>query len=319
MSNYRIMREVLGYTDDLPPLPPQRTPLSDADRRTNDMIVNDLRLTREHSFRERLRCIFAARPLRLDPQLPLPSPKIDPTWEPWLLNIEHLQDICSKTVAIYRTYTQYTSDKLYKFIFDQWILSHGGNVHKVDLEFARFFAKMIDIGYQKGRATAQDLIPRSSSFLAANDNFLAGHQIEFYNIKPLYRALFMMIETQIPENETNLEFFEGLDVLEKINENEVVTTLPKAYQFIMGLDQKEGTGAEKRDEKILDHWLGIPEVQLQMWYNANNKSRNRTTHWTGGLEEIPEDLLRRGGHMVCRLSLTSRLLRGLNGGWREGK
>jgi hypothetical protein len=321
------MREVMGYTDDLPPLPPQRTPLPDANRRTNDIIVNALRSGRENFFCERLRRIFAARPLELDPQLPLPSPEKDPSRAPWLLSIEHLQDVCNKTMAIYSTYTQYTSEKLYKFLFDQWVLSHGGDVHKVDLEFARFFAKLICIRFQNGPATKQELLPihqalceastaaKHAGFekevdeqykLDSNEHFLAGHQTEFYNIKPLYKALFMVIEKQIPENETNFELqkvrlvrtgyttgliypitFEGLDILEKINEDEVVTTLPKAYRFVMDLDQMEGTWKEKRNEKILDHWLGIPKVQLQMWYNAN-KPGNKTCYWTGGLEEIPE-------------------------------
>lgn len=327
------MREVMGYTDDLlplPPLSPQRR-LPDADRRTNDMIVNALRSKREDSFCERLRCIFAARPLELDPQLPLPSPeKEDPSKAPWLLSIEHLQDVCNKTIAIYSTDTRYNkSEKLYKFLFDQWVLSHGGDVHKVDLEFARFFAKLIRIRFPNanGPATTQELLPIHQALCEAstaakhagfekevdeqykldfNHYFLGGHQTEFYNIKPLYKALFMIIEKQIPENETNFELqkvrlvrtgyttgliypitFEGLDILEKINENEVVTTLPKAYRFVVGLDQMEGTWKEKRNEKILDHWLGLPKVQLQMWYNAN-KPGWRTCYWTGGLEEIPK-------------------------------
>src|ERR1700721_2650183 len=133
----------MGFTDDLPPLPPQRMPLPDADRHTNDIIVNSLRSSREDSFCERLRYIFAARPLVLDPQLPLPNPEKNSSEAPWLLSIEHLQDLCNKTMAIYSTYTQYNSEKLYKFLFDQWVLSHGGDVHKVDLEFARFFQKLI--------------------------------------------------------------------------------------------------------------------------------------------------------------------------------
>jgi len=311
-QNYQTMREVMGYTNDLPPLPPlslQRM-LPDADRHMNDMIVNALRSKREGSPRERLRCIFAARPLEPDPQLLLPSPAKKPFKAPWLLNIEHLQDVCNKTIAIYSTYTQYTSEKLYKFLFDQWVLSHGGDVNKVDLEFARFFAKLIRIRFPNGPATTQELLlihqalceastaAKHAGFekevdeqykLTSNDYFLAGHQTEFYNIKPLYKALFMIIEKQIPENETNFEMqkvrlvhtgcttgliypitFEGLDILEKINENEVVTTLPKAYQFVMGLDQMEGTGEEKRNEKILDDWLGIPKVQLQMLSQARS-------------------------------------------------
>ncbi len=85
--------------------------------------------------------MFDARPLELDPQLPLPSPEKKPFKALWLLSIEHLQDVCNKTMAIYSTYTQYKSEKLYKFLFDQWVLSHDGDVHKVDLEFARFFGK----------------------------------------------------------------------------------------------------------------------------------------------------------------------------------
>lgn len=327
-QNYRTMREVMGYTDDLSPLPPrsQRT-LSDADRSTNDIIVNALRSARENTFRERLRRIFAQRPLQLDLQLPLPSPEKNPSEAPWLLSIEQLQDVCNKTVAIYSTYTQYKSEKLYTFLFEQWVLSHGGDVHKVDLEFARFFAKLILIGHRKGPATTQELLPLHQALceasttakhagfekdveeqykLFANNYFLAGHQTEFYDIRPLYRALIMVIEKQIPEDEPNFELqrvklvrtgyttglihpitFEGLSILEKINEDEVVATLPEAYQYLMDLDRREGALQETRDEKILDHYLGIPKVQLQMWYNANKPSFIRACYWTGGLEGIP--------------------------------
>jgi len=44
---------------------------------------------------------------------------------------------------------------------------------------------------------------------------------------------------------------------------------------------------EKRNEKILDDFLGIPKLHLQMWYNAN-KPRNPGCFGTGGLEETLE-------------------------------
>ncbi len=49
----------------------------------------------------------------------------------------------------------------------------------------------------------------------------------------------------------------------------------------------EDAGKAKRNEKILDHWLGMPKLQLQMSYNAN-WPRLRLSYWTGGLEGIPE-------------------------------
>jgi hypothetical protein len=42
--------------------------------------------------------------------------------------------------------------------------------------------------------------------------------------------------------------FDGLTVLDKISEDEVVTTLPEAVRFVMALDRREEALLEKRDE-----------------------------------------------------------------------
>jgi hypothetical protein len=74
-------------------------------------------------------------------------------------------------------------------------------------------------------------------------------------------------------------------VLQKINENEVVTTLPDAIDYIMRLDKIEEAFAEKRDDKVLDYFLGLPKVQISMCYTKPNAPRDR--YWTGTAADIP--------------------------------
>jgi hypothetical protein len=116
---YQTMRHLMGHTDDLPPLSSQRTPLSDAEQRINNIIVNALRSSRENAFCDRLRRMFAAQPLEVDLELPLSSPEKEYFQAPWHLSIEQLQYLCNKTIAIYSKYNQYTLEKLYNFLFDQ--------------------------------------------------------------------------------------------------------------------------------------------------------------------------------------------------------
>jgi hypothetical protein len=142
---------------------------------------------------------------------------------------------------------------------------------------------------------------------SADDDFIGGHQIEFYNIKPLLRALIIVINKRIDEptpSKPKIEpdfakqevrlvrtgvttgltqpiTFAGLSVLEEINENEVVTTLPEAIRFVMQLDEREEAGAlrERKDDTIMDHWLGLPKVQIERYFSKPNGPRHR--FWTG--------------------------------------
>lgn len=162
------------------------------------------------------------------------------------------------------------------------IWSHG-DIHTTDIEFGRLFAKFIETSRSDGeRPTTQDVLKLHKRLLDAVDTakangfskeypeekffpgigdvcFKANHQIEYFNIKPLCRALIIIIEN-IQQRTRNFDqqlvrlirtewtaglsqviSFQGLDVQKAINENEVVVLLPDAIRFVMDLDEKEET------------------------------------------------------------------------------
>jgi len=164
------------------------------------------------------------------------------------------------------------------------IWSHG-DIHTTDIEFGRLFAKFIEASRSDGETpTTQDVLRLHKTLLDAvdaakakgfakeypteliahgtHDNcFKSHHQIEHFNVKPLCRALILIIENPIkPSRQRNPHFeqqlvrlirtgwtaglshsvsFEGLEVQEVITENEVVVLFPEAIRFIMDLDEKE--------------------------------------------------------------------------------
>jgi hypothetical protein len=149
-----------------------------------------------------------------------------------------------------------------------------GDIHTKDIEFCRFFAKFIRASRSDGeKPTTQDVVELHKTLLDAVDSakikgfandytpdilFKSNHQIEYFNIKSLCRALIIIIES--PTKQLNSHFeqqsvrlirtgwtaglsraisFQGLTVQSVINENEVVVLLPEAVRFIMDLDEKE--------------------------------------------------------------------------------
>jgi hypothetical protein len=161
------------------------------------------------------------------------------------------------------------------------IWSHG-DIHTTDIEFGRLFAKFIEISRSDGeRPTTQDVLKLHKTLLDAVDTakakgfakedpmekiapgirdvcFKANYQIKYFNIKPLCRALIIIIENPIAQRKSHFEqqlvrlirtewtaglsqpiSFRGLDIQRVINENELVILLPEAVRFIMDLDKRE--------------------------------------------------------------------------------
>ena len=161
------------------------------------------------------------------------------------------------------------------------IWSHG-DIHTTDIEFARFFAKFIETSRSDGETpTTQDVLKLHKTLLDAVDIaktkgfakddpaelvapgiydvcFKGNRQIEYFNIKPLCRALIIIIENPIKQRKSHFEEqlvrlvrtewtaglgrpigFQGLKVQKVISENEVVVLLSEAVRFIMDLDEKE--------------------------------------------------------------------------------
>jgi hypothetical protein len=77
-----------------------------------------------------------------------------------------------------------------------------------------------------------------------------------------------------------------LTVIDTINDNEVTTTLPEAVRFIMELDRREEALQKKRDEKILDYWLGLPKVEINFLWSNPKRNKNYVP-WTGGEKDWP--------------------------------
>lgn len=128
--------------------------------------------------------------------------------------------------------------------------------------------------------------------------FRAGQQTECYNINSLLRAIIIVIDNFHTDFE-NLQVrlvrtgvtsglrkpitWEGLTIAQKINDDEVTTSLREAIQFIMALDQRETS--EKRDNTVLDYTLGKPAVDVKRFFS--NPSLPRSNIWRGTEKDIP--------------------------------
>jgi hypothetical protein len=187
-------------------------------------------------------------------------------------------------------------------------------------EFQRFFAKLVCF---EDETTTQQILTMHKALVDAtqaalhggfvkHDNwgycrdthFIGGHQIEFFKIKPLLRALIIIIAKNLPEEACNFEelevrlvrtrvteglsqriTFDGLTALCIIDENEIITTLPEAVRFIIDLDQREEAFVPKRDPKVIEHYLGLPKAQINQWRKQNKDSVY--AKWTGSDGDFP--------------------------------
>jgi hypothetical protein len=119
-----------------------------------------------------------------------------------------------------------------------------------------------------------------------DNRFIGGHQVEFFQIKPLFSALVItIIEIGIPSESYNVEeqkvrlvrtgvttglsqpiTFDGLTRLSTISENEVITTSPEAIRFAKDLDRREELLAPKRHVRVIEYMLGHPKVLFERWH-----------------------------------------------------
>ena len=275
-----------------------KTYLTPEERAINNACICMLRLDRESRFHGRSeRLSYGHRPLRLHPTLPLPDPQLGDGGRPWLLSMEHLQDYCNKSTLIYSNGCSYDFSNLYKYIFDRWC---HGTVHKLDIEFQRFFAKLVEFEQESTTeqivtmhkamieatqaAHREGFVKNNNTYYCRNNHFIGGHQVEFFRIKPLLRALIIIIAKELPEEATNFDqlevrlvrtgfkeglsqpiTFDGLTTLRTIDENEVIATLPEAIRFIMHLDEREEALAPKRDKQVIEHYLGYPKTMIEAY------------------------------------------------------
>ena len=100
-----------------------------------------IRLDAENCFMHCLLTSFVRFPLKLSPDLPLPT-----------ITFDHLQDLCNKATAIYtrqkRRQNRLHKEKIKNYIFDKWV---RGNIHSTDIEFYNFLAKFISLEKKRRR------------------------------------------------------------------------------------------------------------------------------------------------------------------------
>lgn len=156
-----------------------------------------------------------------------------------------------------------------------------GDDHTTDIEFGSLFAKFIVTSRSDGEIpSTQDVLNLHNTLLHAigpakangfnKDDcppqapglydicYKFSHQIEYFKIKPLCRALIVIMEHSNEQRKPHFEqllvrlvrtewtaglnqpiSFQGLEVQKVVGENEVVVLLPEAIRFIMDLGEKD--------------------------------------------------------------------------------
>jgi hypothetical protein len=67
--------------------------------------------------------------------------------------VKHLQDYCNKFTVIYSNGRSHDIEPLYDCIFERW---SQGDVHRLDIEFGRFFAKLVR--FEEETTTQQTIV-----------------------------------------------------------------------------------------------------------------------------------------------------------------
>ena len=192
---------------------------------TNEEILRDLRYSREWYHRFSRDYFFHTSPPILNSTLPLPQ-----------VQLEHVQDSCNKSTAIYlvtphyeprtRGYNNDGADRstIVYSIYQQWFRGHH-----VDIDFGNFVAKLISIKVPSPEqgATVEDVITIHQAWCehvaatlalfsnnekvtrAASEDYTYRHehgpwgineeQHMYYKLQPLFRALIIIIDNHAGE------------------------------------------------------------------------------------------------------------------------
>lgn len=268
---------------------------------TKFVLRQRIRLDAENRFLHYLLTSFVRFPLKLSPDLPLPT-----------VTFDHLQDLCNKATAIYSRQKPRPNrlhlEMIKNYIFDKWV---RGNIHDTDIEFYNFFGKYIrlekeepastqDIIYfhhallQKHKETEPQFETYGSTEALLDDlvqHLIYSHeQRASYNIKPLFRALIIIIEGETPLGRSTAEEAADLSVslvrtgittdlsgpisFTRFGQGDdapsVTVSLAEAVAFVMELDEREEkssarTRTRTRDLSLLDQNLTQPE-DIARWH-----------------------------------------------------
>lgn len=259
------------------------------------------RISRETVHRWCTELLFVRYPLKVVPRQPLP-----------FITYDHLQDLCNKNVAIYRTAPiPFQQKQDFKdFIYKKW---SRGNIHSTEIEFSTFFGKMIDIRDPNGDTVQtpfddileihKALIDRHAEteplFKDVEETMepekegglgFTSKQWQYHKIRALFRSLIMVIDpsvSYIPGSQavhlvrTGVDFlgapidFEGLG---KKEEGSIMISLEKAADFVLELDGREAEAfPEGRQFAALDSRLGGVNAMRRRGYVG--EIRGPTSSW----------------------------------------
>ena len=197
-------------------------------KRTNEEILQNLRYEQEWNHRRCREYFSSNQPLILTPCLPNPP-----------VRLEHIQDSCNKSTAIYSmtphlephtlAYSKDSANRseIIYTIYEQWFCGHD-----IDIDFGNFVAKLISIRIpsDKQAITVEGIIdihrawcdhveytlPSCSKRTSLTETEIEDHfynddhgpiginqkQNRYYKLRPLFRALIIIVDHQTSQERT---------------------------------------------------------------------------------------------------------------------
>ncbi|KAH9223962.1 hypothetical protein DL95DRAFT_517257 [Leptodontidium sp. 2 PMI_412] len=221
-----------------------------------------IRRSAEIGHRRDIKQSWSHFPFILTPTLPLP-----------FIHWDKLQDLCNKSVGIYwtkpRPGIRHNPEFLEQFIYDTWA---RGKIHKRDLEFGRYVAKLVMLGWPDRLASTDEvldvhralieryeetkpkipLIEDDDRYHLQYHGYINKQQSEYFNIRPLFRALIIILEKPNFSDAPNQDVLlvrtgveDGLsapidfETLAGKGNDSVTVTLQTALRFVIQLDERE--------------------------------------------------------------------------------
>lgn len=207
---------------------------------------------------------------------------------------DHLQDFCSKSVALYAINMPEIWGKadVEEYVYQKW---SRGDLHGQDIEFNHFLVKFVGLkaegrrmGVDDVRVTHTKLLHLLNKYefwfsldlditLFDGDCMLDQKQAQYHRLESLYKALFIVIQDHeeiVVDKNTLVKLVrtgssEGLsepfdfEVFGKKDEDVVVVTLDQALEYVMKMEDRERKANFKEESSVLHEQLG--GVQYWKW------------------------------------------------------
>ncbi|KAG4430118.1 hypothetical protein IFR05_014402 [Cadophora sp. M221] len=265
-----------------------------------------LRLIRRDAgigYRRGIEKTWSQFPFVLTPTLPLP-----------FVHWDTLQDLCNKSVGIYwtkpRPGIRHNPRFLEQFIYDTWA---RGRIHKRDLEFGRYVAKLVMLGWPDRLASTNEVLDVHRALIERyeetqpkiplmdeNDRYsLQYHgkintlRSEYFKIRPLFRALIIILENPNFSDAPNQEVLlvrtgaeDGLsapidfEALSGKGNDSVTVTLETALRFVIQLHEREAAAfPETEHSYVHDMRHGNRERQAALIGYTGPEVNGPSTGW----------------------------------------